>query len=61
VAFVDNVLTLLAMFLPTGLEADDGIVVTENIFKKVEEGMTPIELRLGSNEIFFAVISIQSH
>jgi multidrug efflux pump subunit AcrB len=39
--------------LPTGLEADDGIVVTENIFKKVEEGMTPIELRLGSNEIFF--------
>jgi multidrug efflux pump subunit AcrB len=38
---------------------DDGIVVTENIYKKVEEGMSPIEAAIkGSNEIFFAVISI---
>lgn len=38
---------------------DDGIVVTENIFKKVEEGMSPIEAAIkGSNEIFYAVISI---
>lgn len=57
--FSINVLTLLAIVLATGLVVDDGIVVTENIFKKVEEGMTPIEAALkGSNEIFFAVISI---
>jgi multidrug efflux pump len=54
-----NVLTLLAVVLATGLVVDDGIVVTENIFKKVEKGMSPIEAAIkGSNEIFFAVISI---
>jgi len=57
--FSINVLTLLAIVLATGLVVDDGIVVTENIFKKVEQGMTPIEAAIkGSNEIFFAVISI---
>lgn len=57
--FSINVLTLLAIVLATGLVVDDGIVVTENIFKKVEEGYTPIEAAIkGSNEIFFAVISI---
>ncbi len=57
--FSINVLTLLAIVLATGLVVDDGIVVTENIFKKVEEGMSPIEASIkGSNEIFFAVISI---
>ncbi len=57
--FSINVLTLLAIVLATGLVVDDGIVVTENIYKKVEEGMTPIEAAIrGSNEIFFAVISI---
>ncbi|MGB3062798.1 efflux RND transporter permease subunit [Sphingobacterium thalpophilum] len=57
--FSINVLTLLAIVLATGLVVDDGIVVTENIFKKVEEGMSPIEAALkGSKEIFFAVISI---
>lgn len=54
-----NVLTLLAIVLATGLVVDDGIVVTENIYKKVEEGMSPIEASVkGSKEIFFAVISI---
>ena len=54
-----NVLTLLAIVLATGLVVDDGIVVTENIFKKIEEGYSPIEAAIkGSNEIFFAVISI---
>jgi len=54
-----NVLTLLAIVLATGLVVDDGIVVTENIYKKVEEGMSPIEAAVkGSKEIFFAVISI---
>lgn len=57
--FSVNVLTLLAIVLATGLVVDDGIVVTENIFKKVEEGMSPIQAAIkGSNEIFFAVISI---
>jgi len=57
--FSINVLTLLAIVLATGLVVDDGIVVTENIYKKVEEGMNPIEAAIkGSQEIFFAVISI---
>ena len=57
--FSVNVLTLLAIVLATGLVVDDGIVVTENIFKKVEEGMSPMEAAIkGSNEIFLAVISI---
>jgi HAE1 family hydrophobic/amphiphilic exporter-1/multidrug efflux pump len=57
--FSINVLTLLAIVLATGLVVDDGIVVTENIYKKVEEGMSPMQAAIkGSNEIFFAVISI---
>ena len=53
-----NVLTLLAIVLATGLVVDDGIVVTENIYKKIEGGMDPVEASIkGSNEIFFAVIS----
>lgn len=57
--FSINVLTLLAIVLATGLVVDDGIVVTENIYKKVEEGMSPIEAAIkGTNEIFFAIISI---
>ena len=57
--FSVNVLTLLAIVLATGLVVDDGIVVTENIFKKIEEGLSPLEAAIkGSNEIFMAVISI---
>lgn len=57
--FSVNVLTLLAIVLATGLVVDDGIVVTENIFKKMEEGLSPLEAAIkGSNEIFMAVISI---
>ncbi|TCC89573.1 efflux RND transporter permease subunit [Pedobacter hiemivivus] len=57
--FSINVLSLLAIVLATGLVVDDGIVVTENIFKKIEEGYSPFEAAIkGSNEIFFAVISI---
>lgn len=53
-----NVLTLLAIVLATGLVVDDGIVVTENIFKKIEKGMKPKEAAIeGANEIFFAVIA----
>jgi multidrug efflux pump len=56
--FSMNVLTLLAIVLATGLVVDDGIVVTENIFKKIEAGMSPREAAIkGSNEILFAVLS----
>ncbi len=56
--FSINVLTLLAIVLATGLVVDDGIVVTENIFKKIEEGLSPIEAAIkGANEIIFAVLS----
>ena len=56
--FSINVLTLLAIVLATGLVVDDGIVVTENIFKKMEEGMNKHRAALeGSKEIYFAVIA----
>ena len=37
--FSVNILTLLAIILATGLVVDDGIVVTENIFRKIEDGI----------------------
>jgi multidrug efflux pump len=56
--FSINVLTLLSLVLATGLVVDDGIVVTENIYKKIEQGMDKWSAaREGSKEIFFAVIS----
>lgn len=56
--FTINVLTLLGIVLATGLVVDDGIVVTENIFKKLEGGMKPREAAIkGSEEIVFAVMS----
>ncbi|MCG7858184.1 efflux RND transporter permease subunit [Flavihumibacter sediminis] len=56
--FTINVLTLLAIVLATGLVVDDGIVVTENIFKKMEKGMGKWQAaREGSKEIYFAVIA----
>lgn len=52
-----NVLTLLAIVLATGLVVDDGIVVTENIFKKIEKGLSPKEAAIeGTREITTAVI-----
>ncbi|GAB2675120.1 efflux RND transporter permease subunit [Flavihumibacter cheonanensis] len=56
--FSINVLTLLGLVLAIGLVVDDAIVVLENIYKKVEEGMNPIQAAFaGSKEIYFAVIS----
>ncbi|SHG01510.1 multidrug efflux pump [Cnuella takakiae] len=56
--FTINVLTLLGIVLATGLVVDDGIVVTENIYKKMEAGMDKwTAAREGSKEIYFAVIS----
>jgi multidrug efflux pump len=56
--FTINVLTLLAIVLATGLVVDDGIVVTENIYKKMEAGMDKWKAaKEGSKEIYFAVIA----
>jgi len=56
--FSINVLTLLGIVLATGLVVDDGIVVTENIFKRIEKGMDKWQAAFeGTREIFFAVIS----
>ena len=56
--FTINILTLLAVVLAIGLVVDDAIVVMENIFTKIEQGMSPLQAGFkGSNEIFFAVIA----
>jgi multidrug efflux pump len=56
--FTINVLTLLAIVLATGLVVDDGIVVTENIYKRIEGGMNKYKAaKEGSKEIYFAVIA----
>ncbi|MDT8392682.1 MAG: efflux RND transporter permease subunit [Bacteroidales bacterium] len=56
--FTINVLTLLAIVLSIGLVVDDAIVMMENIYVKIEQGMSPLEAGFkGSNEIFFAIIS----
>jgi multidrug efflux pump len=56
--FSINVLTLLAIVLAIGIVVDDAIVVMENIYVKVENGMNPYEAGLtGSKEIYFAIIS----
>jgi len=56
--FTINILTLLAIVLAIGLVVDDAIVVMENIYAKIEQGMSPLEAGFkGSNEIFFAVIA----
>ena len=53
-----NVLTLVAIVLAIGLVCDDAIVVLENIYSKIEDGMPPLEAAIkGSKEIYFAVIS----
>ncbi|MDR4987995.1 MAG: efflux RND transporter permease subunit [Bacteroidales bacterium] len=56
--FTINVLTLLAVVLAIGLVVDDAIVMMENIYVKIERGMTPVQAGLaGANEIFFAIIA----
>jgi len=56
--FSINVLTLVAIVLAIGLVCDDAIVVLENIYTKIEDGMPPLEAAIkGSKEIYFAVIS----
>ena len=56
--FSINVLTMLAVVLAVGLVVDDAIVVTENIYVRIERGMNPKRAGIeGSGEIFFAVLS----
>ncbi|MDX5437991.1 MAG: efflux RND transporter permease subunit [Pontibacter sp.] len=56
--FSINVLTLLGLVLAIGLVVDDAVIVLENIYKKIEEGKTPLQAAFdGSKEIYFAVIS----
>lgn len=56
--FSINVLTMLAVVLAVGLVVDDAIVMTENIYIRIEKGMRPKKAGIeGAKEIFFAVIS----
>ena len=56
--FSINVLSMLAIVLAVGLVVDDAIVMTENIYIRIEKGMSPKEAGIeGAKEIFFAVIS----
>lgn len=56
--FSINILTLLAIVLATGIVVDDAIVVLENIYAKIEQGMDPIEAgHVGSREITMAIVS----
>ncbi|MEP7145781.1 MAG: efflux RND transporter permease subunit, partial [bacterium] len=58
IGFSINVLTLFGIILAIGLVCDDAIVVLENIYSKIEQGMSPIQAAYkGSREIFFAVVS----
>jgi multidrug efflux pump len=57
--FTVNTLTLLALVLAIGLVVDDAIVVLENIFRHIEEGMAPFQAALrGAREIGFAVVAM---
>ncbi len=57
--FTINVLTLLGIVLAVGLVVDDAIVVLENIYRHVEEGMSPVRAAInGSKEIAFAVVAM---
>ena len=56
--FSINVLTLLGIVLAIGIVVDDAIVVLENIYAKIEDGMNPVDAATrGSAEIFFAILS----
>ncbi|TSE32368.1 Efflux pump membrane transporter BepE [Tepidimonas thermarum] len=57
--FSINTLTLLALVLAIGLVVDDAIVVLENIYRHIEEGMTPFAAAIrGAREIAFAVVAM---
>jgi multidrug efflux pump len=56
--FSINILTLLALILAIGLVVDDGIVVLENVQRRIEEGEPPrLAAELGAREVTFAVLA----
>ena len=56
--FSINVLTLLGIVLATGLVVDDAIVMMENIYRRIEQGVEPIKAGFeGAKEIYFAIIA----
>ena len=57
--FSINTLTLLALVLAIGLVVDDAIVVLENIYRHIEDGMEPVQAAFrGAREIGFAVVAM---
>jgi len=57
--FTVNTITLLALVLAIGLVVDDAIVVLENIYRHIEEGLTPFQASIkGVREISFAVVAM---
>jgi multidrug efflux pump len=57
--FTINTLTMLALVLAIGLVVDDAIVVLENIYRHIEEGMSPFHAAIkGAKEVGFAVIAM---
>ncbi|HEY9397893.1 MAG TPA: efflux RND transporter permease subunit [Burkholderiales bacterium] len=57
--FTINTLTLLALVLAIGLVVDDAIVMLENVYRHIEEGMSPYKAALvGSKEIGFAIVAM---
>ena len=57
--FTINTLTLLALVLAIGLVVDDAIVMLENIYRHIEEGMDPFSAGIkGAREIGFAIVTM---
>lgn len=57
--FTINTLTLLALVLAIGLVVDDAIVVLENIYRHIEEGLDPFSASIkGAREVGFAVVAM---
>jgi len=59
--FSINVITMLALSLAVGLLVDDAIVVVENIYRKIESGLSPKQASIDSSkEILMAVVAISA-
>ncbi|MFY8179557.1 MAG: efflux RND transporter permease subunit, partial [Limnohabitans sp.] len=57
--FTVNTLTMLALVLAIGLVVDDAIVVLENIYRHIEDGMSPFHAAIrGAKEVGFAVVAM---
>ena len=59
IGFSVNIITMLALVLVIGIVVDDAIVVLENIYRHIEEGMKPMDAaKKAMDEISFAIIAI---